>query len=105
MQIRMLGSWAEPMERYLQTEELPEDKNEARKIKFRAARYALIGEDLYKRGYSQPYLKCVTMEESDYILKEIHFGAMEDPLLPLHAGFEDGILLFLHLDGKLVFQN
>ena len=52
MQIRMLGSWAEPMERYLRTGELPEDRNEVRKIKFRAPRYALVGEDLYKRGYS-----------------------------------------------------
>ena len=74
MQIRMTGSWAEPMERYLRTGELPEDKNEARKIKVRAARYALIGEDLYKRGYSQPYLRCVTTEEGDYVLREIHFG-------------------------------
>ena len=34
----------------------------------------MIGEDLYKRGYSQPFLKCVTTKEGDYILREIHFG-------------------------------
>jgi len=30
----------------------------------KAARYTMIGDDLYKRGYDQPFLKCVTAEQA-----------------------------------------
>ena len=34
----------------------------------------MIGDDLYKRGYGQPLLKCVTIEQAQYIIKELHEG-------------------------------
>jgi len=34
----------------------------------------MIGDDLYKRGYDQPLLKCVTAEQTQYIIKELHEG-------------------------------
>jgi len=34
----------------------------------------MVGEDLYKRGYGQPLLKCVTSEQAQYIIKELHEG-------------------------------
>ena len=34
----------------------------------------MIGDDLYKRGYDQPLLKCVTAEQAQYIIKELHEG-------------------------------
>jgi len=34
----------------------------------------MIGDDLYKRGYGQPLLKCVTAEQTQYIIKELHEG-------------------------------
>jgi len=34
----------------------------------------MIGDKLYKRGYGQPLLKCVTMEQAQYIMKELHEG-------------------------------
>jgi len=34
----------------------------------------MIGDDLYKRGYDQPLLKCVTVEQAQYIIKELHEG-------------------------------
>jgi len=34
----------------------------------------MIGDDLYKRGYGQPLLKCVTKEQAQYIIKELHEG-------------------------------
>ena len=54
---------------------LPEGKDEARKLRVRAAKYILIDEVLYKRGFSQPYLRCLTPDEVNYVLKEIHEGA------------------------------
>jgi len=32
----------------------------------------MIGNDLYERGYGQPLLKCVTVEQAQYIIKELH---------------------------------
>jgi len=34
----------------------------------------MIGDDLYKRGYGQPLLKCVMAEQAQYIIKELHEG-------------------------------
>jgi len=32
----------------------------------------MIGDDLYKRGHSTPSLKCVSQEQWEYILQELH---------------------------------
>jgi len=40
----------------------------------KAARYTMIGDALYKRKYGQPLLKCVTAEQAQYIIKELHEG-------------------------------
>ena len=34
----------------------------------------MIGDDLYKCGYGQSLLKCVTAEQAQYIIKELHEG-------------------------------
>jgi len=34
----------------------------------------MIGDDLYKYGYDQPLLKCVTVEQAQYIIKKLHEG-------------------------------
>ncbi|XP_017428620.2 uncharacterized protein LOC108336662 [Vigna angularis] len=40
----------------------------------KAARYLVIGEDLYKRGFSSPLLKCISVEEAEYVMRELHEG-------------------------------
>ena len=34
-----------------------------------------MDEVLYKRGFYQPYLRCLTLVESNYVLRDIHKGA------------------------------
>ena len=34
----------------------------------------MTGDKLYKQGYSQPLLKCVTTEQAQYVMKELHEG-------------------------------
>ena len=46
-----------------------------KKLRIRATRYVLMDEVLYKRGFSQPYLRCLAPHEANYVLKEIHEGA------------------------------
>ena len=60
---------------YLKYETLPEGKDEARKLRVRSARYVLLNDALYKRGFSQPYLKCLSPDEANYVLREVHEGA------------------------------
>ena len=60
---------------YLKDRKLPEGKDEARKLRVKSARYVLMNEVLYKRGFSQPYLRCLAPDEANYVLREVHEGA------------------------------
>ena len=59
---------------YLKDGRLPPNLDEAKEIKKQAARFMVLNEELYKRGFSQPYLRCVEEEEAKYILEEVHGG-------------------------------
>nr|POF02826.1 transposon ty3-g gag-pol polyprotein [Quercus suber] len=79
--IQSAKSWMTPIVSFLQDGHLPQNKEEARKIKKRATRFIILNDALYKRGFSMPYLRCVDEKEATYILKEIHEGVCGD-----HAG-------------------
>ena len=68
-------NWMTPIVIYLKDGRLPEDKDEAKRLRIKAAKYVLIDEVLYKRGFSQPYLRCLAPNESNYLLREVHEGA------------------------------
>jgi len=73
--------WTTPYNRYLQTGNPPPNIDKTWIAK--AARYTMIGDDLYKRGYGQPLLKCVTAKQAQYIIKELHEGICGT--IPAHA--------------------
>ena len=50
---------------YLRDGRLSEERNEAIKLSIRSAKYVLNDEVLYKRGFSQPYLRCLALDESN----------------------------------------
>ena len=54
LQIEGDENWMTPIVLYLKDERLPKVKDEARKLKVKSARYILMDEVLYKRGFSQP---------------------------------------------------
>ena len=60
---------------YLKDGVLLEDKEEERKLKVKMAKLVLMDEVLYKRGFSQPYLRCLNIDESLYILKDVYKAA------------------------------
>ena len=68
-------NWMTPIVSYLKDGKLPEGKDEARKPRVRATKYVLMDEVLYKRGFSQPYLRCLALDEANYVLREVHEGA------------------------------
>ena len=59
---------------YLKTDVLLDGKDVARKLKVQVSRFVLIKDVLYKRGFSQPYLRCLGHEEASYVIREIHEG-------------------------------
>ncbi|CAL8990767.1 unnamed protein product [Prunus brigantina] len=67
-------TWMDPILQFLQNQTLPADPAEARRVRYRSARYLILNGALYKRGFSLPYLRCLTPEEGNYVLKEIHEG-------------------------------
>ncbi|KAL5559669.1 hypothetical protein UlMin_035880 [Ulmus minor] len=74
-------TWMTPIVGFLLRGELPQDRTEARTLRMRAARYTYLAGQLYKRGFSNPLLKCVTPDQGLYIMREIHEGVCGN-----HAG-------------------
>ncbi|XP_042465843.1 uncharacterized protein LOC122048323 [Zingiber officinale] len=66
--------WRAPVISYLRQGVLPTDPEESRLIRRQAHAYVMIGDQLYKRSFSRPLLKCLSMEEADQALREIHLG-------------------------------
>ena len=67
--------WRTPFIDYIKHQLIPEDKSEAERISRRVKAYALVGDQLYKRGASSDILmKCISREEGKEILEETHKG-------------------------------
>ncbi|XP_074323812.1 uncharacterized protein LOC141660721 [Apium graveolens] len=73
-------NWMTPYIAYLKDGTLPEDQNKARYLKYKAARFFLEDNQLYRRTFSAPTLKCVDPDEADYCLREVHEGICGDHL-------------------------
>ena len=67
-------NWTTPLISYLRTGLLPDEEEVARKLKFQASRFVLIKDVLYKRGFLRPYLRRLSREEADYVMREVHEG-------------------------------
>ncbi|CAL8167550.1 unnamed protein product [Prunus armeniaca] len=76
--VRQNPSWMDPIHAHLANGTLTTDKTEAKAIQHRSARYLLLQNDLYRRGHSLRWLRCVTPQRGDYVLREIHKGACGD---------------------------
>ena len=63
-----------PIVSYIKNGILPEDYNASQRLKVQTLRFVLMGDVLYKRGFSHPYLRCLVPNESNYILREVHEG-------------------------------
>ena len=59
---------------YIANSELPDDEVEARQIRHRAHTYTIINKELYKRSVSGIFQRCVDVDTSYRLLKDIHQG-------------------------------
>ena len=64
-----------PIVGYLKEGKLLQGRDEARKLRIKSTKYILMDDVLYKRGFSQPYLRCFAPNEANYVLREVHKGA------------------------------
>uniref|UniRef100_A0A2N9EPX2 Uncharacterized protein n=1 Tax=Fagus sylvatica TaxID=28930 RepID=A0A2N9EPX2_FAGSY len=71
-------SWMSPIIRYLKEGKLPTVRMEARKLRIRASHFQLLGDTLYKMGFSRPHLRCLSPEEANYVIREVHEGICEN---------------------------
>ncbi|XP_072083612.1 uncharacterized protein [Arachis hypogaea] len=67
-------SWMDPITDFLENGKLPEDEKEAKALRREAAKYAIIQGQLFRKGLSQPSLKCLHPDQTDYVLREVHEG-------------------------------
>ncbi|KAK3032017.1 hypothetical protein RJ639_036391 [Escallonia herrerae] len=64
----------DPIIQYLVSGTLPSERSEARNLRAKSARFALVDGVRYKKSFSLPYLKCLSLKEADYALREVHEG-------------------------------
>ena len=70
----VLAPWTEPFLAYLNRKELPEDQNEARCIVRRSKAYKVHEGELYKKSTTGVLQRCISEEEGQNLLAEIHVG-------------------------------
>ncbi|KAM1973476.1 hypothetical protein ACFX16_020162 [Malus domestica] len=79
--LQQRDSWITPIYKFLAHGTLPTDKVQAKHIRYKATRYLIINDQLYKRGFNLPYLRCLTPTEAETVLRKKHEGVCGD-----HAG-------------------
>ncbi|XP_057723657.1 uncharacterized protein LOC130939581 [Arachis stenosperma] len=66
--------WLDPIIDFLENGKLPDDEKAAKALRREAAKYTTIQGQLFKKGLSQPLLKCLHPDQTDYVLREVHKG-------------------------------
>ncbi|XP_076886533.1 uncharacterized protein LOC143536430 [Bidens hawaiensis] len=67
-------SWMTPILAYLTSGVLLEGQAAARKIRHKALNYKIQYGVLYRRSFLCPFLRCVDVEDANYLIREIHEG-------------------------------
>lgn len=65
-------TWMTSIWKYFSQGIVPEDKNEARKLRLKIPKYVIQNGIRFKRAYLQPLLRCVGPKKVDYVLREMH---------------------------------
>jgi ribonuclease HI len=66
--------WMEPLLRYLTGSFTPKNSEEEQTVRKRASKFVIISGKLYKRGRTNPLLRCLGEDETQLVLLEVHEG-------------------------------
>ncbi|XP_020229889.1 uncharacterized protein LOC109810756 [Cajanus cajan] len=75
------SSWMTNIWQYFTDGTLPSNKVEATKIKAKACHFTIEAGELFKRGFLVPLLKCLDLDQAEYVMSEIHRG-----ICGMHSG-------------------
>ncbi|KAM1558945.1 hypothetical protein ACFX10_042189 [Malus domestica] len=78
---RLASAVEDKIGRKIQVELLVAPITMAKEIRYKATRYLIINDQLYKWGFNLPYLRCLTPAEAETVFREIHEGVCGN-----HAG-------------------
>ncbi|XP_020215695.1 uncharacterized protein LOC109799532 [Cajanus cajan] len=68
------ATWMTDIIRFITEGTKPTCPSAAKKLRTQAARYSVVGGELYRRGFSSPLLKCLDSEQANHVLREVHEG-------------------------------
>ncbi|XP_072076500.1 uncharacterized protein [Arachis hypogaea] len=66
--------WRAPITDYILYGTIPTSETNPKLFRRQASFYVLVGAELYRRGFSQPLLKCLSKKESAEAMDEVHEG-------------------------------
>ena len=72
--LHVIPDWTVPFLAYMTQGELPTDETLARQITRRSKSMTISDGELYHRSVSEAFQRCVSLEEGQEILREIHEG-------------------------------
>ncbi|KAI3448706.1 hypothetical protein Pfo_005371 [Paulownia fortunei] len=78
MTVEEKEDWRATILAYLKYGLLSQDKEKAARIQSSAVRFCIVSDIVYKRAFSAPYLRCLSIDEGSYVLREIHEGCCRD---------------------------
>jgi len=67
-------SWINPIRSYIADGTLPDNAEEAQRVKRSSSHYTLVDGHLFRLGFSRPILTCVENAEARRIMSELHEG-------------------------------
>ncbi|XP_021774623.1 uncharacterized protein LOC110738521 [Chenopodium quinoa] len=68
------STWMDGVISYLKDGVLPDDPKESWLMKKKKAWFEMKGENLFKKSFVKPYLKCITAERGHEVLDDLHQG-------------------------------
>nr|XP_025636282.1 uncharacterized protein LOC112730408 [Arachis hypogaea] len=74
LSITQVPDWRIPFLDYINTGTIPNDEPNLPLFRRRASFYIVLGNTLYRRGHSQPLLKCISNKEAEEVMAETHEG-------------------------------
>ncbi|XP_025636025.1 uncharacterized protein [Arachis hypogaea] len=72
--INHLHDWRKPFLEYICTGTVPRDELHPQQFKRKASFYTRISGELYRRGFSQPLLRCLDQDQAREVMNEVHEG-------------------------------
>ena len=79
-QVDLTPSWMDRFVKFLTDRTMPNNPPEGQRFRWKASQFVLVNRKLYKRSFFLPHLKCLRLDESDYVLREIHEGICRNHL-------------------------